>query len=72
MSVPFKLCGTSPSSPNCHQLTNHIFLNLIDGLKPLPFQSWEKPGVAGHKIWVVGRLIHLGDLMFRQKALHEM
>ena len=32
--------GTSHSSPNCHQLPHHIFLNLIDGLKSLPFQRW--------------------------------
>ena len=30
--------GTSYSSPNCHQLPRRIFLNLIDGLKSLPFQ----------------------------------
>ena len=29
--------GTSHSSPNCHQLPHHIFLNLIDNLKSLPF-----------------------------------
>ena len=30
--------GTSHSSPNSHQLPHCIFLNLIDGLKSLPFQ----------------------------------
>ena len=30
--------GTSHSSPNHHQLPRHIFLNLTDGLKSLPFQ----------------------------------
>ena len=29
---------TSHSSPNCHQLPYFIFLNLINGLKSLPFQ----------------------------------
>ena len=39
-SVPFKVgtFGTSHSSPNHHQLPRHIFLNLTDGLKSLPFQ----------------------------------
>ena len=32
--------GTSYSSPNRHQLPHHIFLNLIDGMKSLPFQRW--------------------------------
>ena len=32
--------GTLHSSPNCHQLSHHIFLNLISGLKSLPFQRW--------------------------------
>ena len=32
--------GPSHSSPNCHQLPHHIFLNLINGLKLLPFQRW--------------------------------
>ena len=32
--------GTSHSSPNLHQLPQCIFLNLIDGLKSLPFQRW--------------------------------
>ena len=32
--------GTSHSSPNLHQLPCHIFLNLINGLKSLPFQRW--------------------------------
>ena len=63
--------GTSHSSPNRHQLPCCIFLNLIDGLKSLPFQRWflfwEKPEVTGHQIWVVGGLSHLGDLMFHQK-----
>ena len=31
--------GTSHSSPNHHQLLHHIFLNLISGLKSLPFQK---------------------------------
>ena len=30
--------GTSHGSPNTHQLPHHIFLNLINGLKSLPFQ----------------------------------
>ena len=33
-------CGTSHSSPNCHQLPCLIFLNLIDSLKSIPFQRW--------------------------------
>ena len=32
--------GTSHSSPKCHKLPHHIFLNLIDSLKSLPFQRW--------------------------------
>ena len=32
--------GTSHSSPDCHQLPHHIFLNLSDNLKSLPFQRW--------------------------------
>ena len=63
--------GTSHSSPNCHQLPCHIVLNLIHGLKSLPFQRrfsfWEKPGVSGHQIWVVGGLSHMGKFMFCQK-----
>ena len=68
--------GTSHSSPSRHQLSCLIFLNLINGLKSLPFQRWfwflEKPEVTGHQIWVVGGLSHLGDVMFCQKTLHEM
>ena len=49
--------GTSHSSPSCHQLPHLIFLNLIDGVKSLPFQRWfqfgEKPEVTGHQIWAV-------------------
>ena len=67
--------GTSHSSPNLHQLPHCIFLNLINGLKSLPFQRWfsfwVKPEVAGHQIWAVGGLSHLGDLMFCQKILHK-
>ena len=51
---------TSHSSPNCHQLPCHIFLNLTDGLKSLPFQRWfyfwEKPEVTEWQIWAVGGL----------------
>ena len=32
--------GTSHSSPNHHQLPHSIFLNLINGLKSLPYQRW--------------------------------
>ena len=32
--------GTSHSSPNRHQLLHRIFLNLLEGLKSLPFQRW--------------------------------
>ena len=72
--------GTSHSSPNCHQLPHCIFLNLIYGLKSLPFQRefillilfWEKPEVVGHQTGVVGRLCDLGDLMFCQKPLYEI
>ena len=43
--------GTSHSSPNRHHLPHCIFLNLIDGLKPLSFQMWfqfwEKPEITG-------------------------
>ena len=66
--------GTSHSSPNCHQLPHHIFLNLTDGLKSLPFQrktDWEKPEVTGCQIWAVAGLSHLGDWMFHQKILEE-
>ena len=70
--------GTSHDSPNRHQLTCCIFLNLINGLKSLPFQRWflfwEKPEVAGHQIWAyrfVMGLSHLGDLMFHQNTLHK-
>ena len=31
--------GTSHSSPNCHHLPHHIFLNLIDGLKSFPLSK---------------------------------
>ena len=58
---------------NCHQLPCRIFLNLIYGLKSLPFQRWfqfwEKPEVTGHQIWAVRGLSHLGDSMFCQKTL---
>ena len=38
-SVPFKVGTLGPySSPDHNQLPSHIFLNLIDGLKSLPFQ----------------------------------
>ena len=71
-----KHLGTSYSSPNCHQLPSHIFLNLIDGLKSLPFQRWlwfwEKLEVVGCQTWPVGELSNLGDLMFCQKTLHEI
>ena len=70
-----KHLGTSHSSPNHHQLSRHIFLNLISGLKSLPFQRWflfwEKPEVTGWQIWAVVGLRHLGDLMFCQKTLHK-
>ena len=33
--------GTSCSSSNCHQLPHHIFLNVTDDLKSLPFQRWR-------------------------------
>ena len=32
--------GTSHRCPNQHQLHHHIFLNLTDSLKSLPFQRW--------------------------------
>ena len=38
--------GTSHSSPNCHQLLHHIFLNHINCLKFLPFQWWAVWGKA--------------------------
>ena len=65
---------TSHSSPTPHQLPRHIFLNLIDGLKSLPFlrKFWEKPEVTGHQIWGVVGLSHLGDSMTHQKTLYEM
>ena len=60
---------------NRHWLPHCIFLNLIDGLKSLPFQRCfqfsEKPKVTGYQIWSVGRLSHLGDFIFHQKTLHE-
>ena len=64
---------TSCSPSNCHQMLCHIFLNLINGLKSLPFQRFsEKPEVAGCQIWAVGGFSHLADLMFHQKSLYEM
>ena len=43
---------------NRHQLSCHIFLTLIHGLKSLPFQRWfyfwEKPEVTGHQMWFTG------------------
>ena len=61
----------SHNSPNCHQLPHHVFLSLMDSLKSLLFQRWfwfgEKPEVAGHQLWAVEGLTHLGDLMFHQK-----
>ena len=52
--------GTSHCSLNCHQLPHRIFLNLIDGLKSLPFQRlfqfWDKPEATEHQIWAIGRL----------------
>ena len=49
---------TSHSSPSHHHLSHHIFLNLNNGLKSLPFQRWfqfwEDPEVTGHQIWAVG------------------
>ena len=45
--------GTSHSSPTGHHLPHRIFLNLIDGLKSLPFerrfQVWGKPEAQGAK-----------------------
>ena len=32
----------------------------------------EKPEVTGHQMWAVGRLSHLGDLMFHKKTLYYM
>ena len=68
--------GTSHSSPNCHQLPCRIFLNLIDGLKSLPFQRWfwfwKKPEVTRCQIWAVAGLSHLGELMFHRNTLQEM
>ena len=37
--LPSRHLGTSHSSPNCHQLSCFIFLNLINSLKSLPFQG---------------------------------
>ena len=39
-SLQSRHLGTSHGSPSCHQLPCHIFLNLINGLKSLPFQRW--------------------------------
>jgi len=44
------------------------FTNLLFQLR---FQLWEKPEVAGSKIWAVEVLTDLGDAMFCQKYLHE-
>ena len=38
--LPRRHLGTSHSSPSHHQLSCRIFLNLINGLKSLPFQRW--------------------------------
>ena len=68
--------GTSHSSPSCHQLSHRIFLNLIDGLKSLPFQRWflfwENPEVARCQIWAVVGLSHLRDFMFCQKTSQDL
>ena len=55
-SLQSRHLGTSHSSPKCHQLFCHIFLNLINDLKSLLFkgESWEKPEVARSQIWAVG------------------
>ena len=67
--------GTSNRSPSHHQLSRRICLNLINGLKSPPFQTWfwfwEKPEVAEHQICALGGLSHLGDLMVHQKTMHE-
>ena len=67
--------GTSLISSPSYQLPHCIFLNLINILKSLPFQMWfqfwEEPEVAGCQLWAVKGLSHLGDWMFRQKALHK-
>ena len=39
MTVQSRHLGSSHSSPNLHQLPPNIFLNLIGGLKSLPFQK---------------------------------
>ena len=33
--------------------------------------SFGKSQITWHQIWAVGRLSHLGDLMFHQKTLHK-
>ena len=52
--------GASHSSPNRHQLPWCILLNLIDGLKSLPFQRrfwfWKESEVSGYQIWAIGGL----------------
>ena len=67
--LPSRYLGTSHSSPSCHQLPCHIFLNLIDGLKSLPFQRWfwKSQKSQGTKAGSSGGLSHLGNLMFCQK-----
>ena len=66
----------SHSSLNCHQLPHRIFLNLISGLKSLPF--WNMILVLGKarncrwQIWAVGGLSHLRDWMFHKKTAWDV
>ena len=68
--------GTSHSSPSRHQLPCHIFLNLINSLKYLPFerwfQFWEKLEVTGHQIWAeTPGWFHVSPKNSTQDMMHE-
>ena len=70
-SLQSRHLGTSHSSPNHHQLSHPIFLNLI-WLSEVSSLSkviliWGKTRSRRTPIWAVGGLSHLGDLMFCQK-----
>ena len=71
-----KHLGTSHSSPNHQSLPCHIFLNLTDGLKSLPFQRWflfwEKSEETRCQIWAVEGAESLGWFDVSQKTLCEM
>ena len=67
--------GTSHNSPNHHQLSHHIFLNLMDiwnlFLYKGNFSFGKSQKSQCHsiaQIWAIGGLSHLGDVMFCKKT----